>query len=486
MIIFRVLLILGLFAMAGCGDLLSSDSQNTLPESMPVADADVEGPVSGSPDIISTFISLAGQGYQQAEFFITGVAGAYSNRSELNSDGLWYIQEADQAAYTTRIVVYRPIDPADFNGTVVVEWLNVSGGFDTAPDWTMAHTELIRQGYVWVGVSAQKVGVDALKAGAAAQRYETMNHPGDAFSYDMYSQIGKTLRQPLGVDPLQGLQAEIIIAMGESQSANRMTTYVNAFAPVFDVFDGYFIHSRTSGSSALSQAPQVDIATPGVVRVRTDFPRPVMMLQTESDLFALGSYPDRQDDTANFRLWEVAGTAHADLYTFLIGRLDLGTNPSVAAVVENAAPIPGIIDCDLPVNAGPQNFVLKAAISAFNRWIRDGVLPPTADRLAVGGSPAALLLDDLGNALGGIRTSYVDAPIAVLSGEGNTGAGFCFLAGTTALFDTSTLASLYTDNEAYIEAVNNATDDAVAKGFLLEVDGALIKDYAASTDIFAP
>ena len=43
-----------------------------------------------------------------------------------------------------------------FNGTVVVEWLNVSGGVDAAPDWTFAHTELIREGYAWVGVSAQK------------------------------------------------------------------------------------------------------------------------------------------------------------------------------------------------------------------------------------------------------------------------------------------------------------------------------------------
>ena len=67
------------------------------------------------------------------------------------------------AQYTTRAVVMRPIDPHRFNGTVVVEWLNVSGGADAGPDWILAHNELIREGFAWVGVSAQKVGVDALE-----------------------------------------------------------------------------------------------------------------------------------------------------------------------------------------------------------------------------------------------------------------------------------------------------------------------------------
>src|ERR687893_338946 len=67
------------------------------------------------------------------------------------------------APYTSRIVVNRPVDARDFNGTVIVEWLNVSGGADASPDWMQAHVELIRRGYVWVGVSAQSVGVNGLK-----------------------------------------------------------------------------------------------------------------------------------------------------------------------------------------------------------------------------------------------------------------------------------------------------------------------------------
>src|SRR5205823_3716775 len=60
----------------------------------------------------------------------------------------------------TRILVERPTSPSRFNGTVVVEWLNVSGGLDAAPDLIGAHTRMMREGMVWVGVSAQFAGVE--------------------------------------------------------------------------------------------------------------------------------------------------------------------------------------------------------------------------------------------------------------------------------------------------------------------------------------
>ena len=115
------------------------------------------------------------------------------------------------------------------------------------------------------------------------------------------------------------------------------------------------------------------------------------------------------------------------------------------------------------------------------------------------GEPPAFDLDENGNVIGGIRTAYVDVPIAKLSGEGQPpleldpdnpdldieNVDFCFLSGTTELFDAATLGSLYASNASYVEAVNNATDDAVEKGFLRPADGQLIKDYAASSDIFA-
>ena len=96
---------------------------------------------------------------------------------------------------------------------------------------------------------------------------------------------------------------------------------------------------------------------------------------------------------------------------------------------------------------------------------------------------AAFQLDTLGNALGGIRTNYVDVPVAVLSGLGQTGDSFCRIFGTTHLFDDAQLAELYPTHQAYLDAVTSTTEAAVAAGFVLQVDADLIIAAAVDSDI---
>ena len=129
----------------------------------------VSGPVPvGSPTfnktLYGTNFDLSKVGYESSQFFLTGTAHSYVPVQPLTSNGRWKVSAGVAAPYKTRIAVYRPINPKRFNGTVVVEWLNVSGGTDDAPEWTMTHNELVRDGFAWVGVSAQKVGVDSAKS----------------------------------------------------------------------------------------------------------------------------------------------------------------------------------------------------------------------------------------------------------------------------------------------------------------------------------
>ena len=86
--------------------------------------------------------------------------------------------------------------------------------------------------------------------------------------------------------------------------------------------------------------------------------------------------------------------------------------------------------------------------------------------------------DDQGNVQGGIRTSYVDAASAVLLGEANLGDRFCFLFGTTSLFTPEQMATLYVDEAGYVMAVTEATNAAVAEGFLLQEDADAIITWA--------
>lgn len=484
------------FQNLGCGDDGEGQSGTVSPSrGSEVARPRLEGPVSGgtgSPFLATTTFDPGLLGYSTAEYFMSGTATAYTNLEPLGDDGKWKVGPAETAAYKTRIVVYRPIDPARFNGTVVVEWLNVSGGLDAAPDWLSGHVEMIRQGMAWVGVSAQYVGVEGgasllglpvtpLKT-VDPGRYASLSHPGDSFSYDIFSQTAQAVRRPGDLDPLSGLKVETVLGVGESQSAFRMVTYANAIHPIADIYDGFLVHSRGNIGAPLAEEPQAVIGVPGAAPLRDDLNVPVLALEMETDLTFLGYFSARQPDSARFRLWEVAGTAHADTYTTVVGHADLGNSPDPAKLVITTTPALGFT-CRKPINSGPQHYVLHAAIAALNAWVRHGTLPPTAPRLQVNAGPNPKIVRDThGNAVGGIRTPYVDAPIAVLTGEGQTGL-FCALFGNTTLFDAIKLSTLYADHAAYVAAYNQATDRAVTAGFLLPADAALMKMAAADSEV---
>jgi hypothetical protein len=340
-------------------------------------------------------------------------------------------------------------------------------------------------------VSAQKIGVEGGTSAVGLTpmplkevdpvRYGSLVHPGDSFSYDMYSQAAQAIRRPGSINPLDGLQVETVIAMGESQSAFRMVTYIDGIHPRDDIYDGFFVHSRGGNGvlpANLSERPQQAVPVPAAALIRSDLNVPVLTFETETDLTLLGFVQARQADTDRFRLWEVAGTAHADTYTVAVGSTDKGDSPDAAKIIVTADPLPQI-SCPRPINSGPQHFVLKAAVSALIRWVREGVLPPIAPRLELSGNTIAR--DEYGNARGGIRTPHVDVPIATLSGEGQSGSILCILFGTTTPLDQETLAGLYPDQSAYVNAFNASTDAAVEAGFILPADAPLLKAAAAST-----
>ena len=299
-------------------------------------------------------------------------------RRRIRSDGGWTVAPRERAVQDA-----HPGLSADrrrsFNGTVVVEWLNVSGGLDAAPDWTTAHTELIREGYAWVGVSAQLVGVEG--GGAAipglptsASRARTRSATGRSAIPATASRTTCSRRRPGdpspgGVDPLGGLTLERLIAAGESQSAFRLVTYVNAIHPLTRVYDGFLIHSRGGGGAPLSQTPQPAIAMPRSARIRSDLDVPVLIFETETDLITLGcpGAPARQRRSSASGRWPEPRTPTR--YTLVVGCRDLGDSPDAAKVLVTTKPIPGIIECSQPINSGPQHCVLNAAFAALDRWV---------------------------------------------------------------------------------------------------------------------
>jgi alpha/beta hydrolase family protein len=417
----------------------------------------------GKTVVAGTAFDLSVVGYTAAEYACTGSARSYAS--------------AETADFATRVLVHRPVDAAAFNGTVWVEWLNVSGGLDAAPEWNFTHTELTRRGAAWVGVSAQALGVNGGSSllgmagpglvGTDPARYGALHHPGDRFSYDIYAQVSAAARSSL----LSGLDVQRVLGMGESQSAFRLTTFVNEVDPVVRVHDGFLVHARGGAAAPLDDDADPNQALTGSpVLFREDLRVPVLCVEAETDLINLGYLPARQPDNDALIVWEVAGASHADLYTFTIGAMDTGALPHerLAAAWAPVREIFGMV-FDKPVNAGPQHYVLNAAVHQLERWVRDGTRPPTASRLET--RDGGFVTDDVGNVRGGVRTPHVDAPVAVLSGLGNGGNPLSFLSGSTVPLSTEVLAKLYASRDDYVAQFTAATSAAVAAGFVLEDDG---------------
>jgi len=481
-------------ALAGCsfghraGATSTHTSVPTTPPRPPGPAADMSteltggnGPFigAGSPE------DMASLGYVQHEYSAAGTATSYDVVGAQSADGRWTFAPATTAPYRTRVLVRTPADLAKFSGTVVVEWLNVSGGIDADPEWTSLSEEIVRAGDAWVGVSAQRIGVeggpvlvqvpgvpgaDAAGKGLKAidpARYGTLQHPGDGYSFDIYTQVARAIRAGAGMN---GLQPQRVIAAGESQSAFALVTYFNGVQPLTGAFDGFFVHSRGATSLPLVGPGQyADLAgslggTPTLFR--TDQSAPVLDIQTETDVGSiLDSYAARQPDNDRFRLWEVAGTAHADAHL-------LGTAAQY-------------INCGVPINDGAMHIVAKAALRALTDWLTTGEAPPHAPRIDVTpGATPQIERDADGIALGGIRTPPVDVPVAVVSGvPGPNPSVICLLLGSAKPLSAARLAALYPNQAEYLAHFHVAADRTIRAGFALPEDRTALLAFAEPSRI---
>jgi hypothetical protein len=223
---------------------------------------------------------------------------------------------------------------------------------------------LMRDGYAYVGVSAQALGVDGGKSllgtpsaagatpsgglvGGEPERYGSLHHPGDQYALDMFAQIGQALdaTQPAA---LGGLKPKHVLAVGESQSAFYLTTFADALQPRTNTFGGIFIHSRGGSGASLSGSSIASSKGPDDLRIRTDLKVPVFMSQTQTDLIELGYAPAQQPNTAKIRTWEIAGTAHADAYT--VGAAQCASSATAYGMSPKIRKIPGA-SCGEPWNS---------------------------------------------------------------------------------------------------------------------------------------
>ena len=422
-----------------------------------VPDATITGPIATEPhpSLNSIFsasaIELEQHGYIEEEYFIEGTANQYSNPEMENAE---IIDSGHR--YLTRLIVRRPESASQFNGIVVVEWINVTGGTDKDIDWWQSGHHFVRNGYAFVAVSAQEMGIDTMQEWSP-QRYAGLDTThdgmvsGDASSYDIFSAVAKAINRvgestPSGqVDILGGLQAQQILATGHSQSASRLATYLNNVHPLEPVYDGVMVHG-------------------GGGRIRDDQDVKIFKIMAETDMPRRAAMP--QPNTETFHQWEVAGSSHVDIpFEVEWSRVRLLSEglPLTAA----AARDPG---CELPAHSRvPFRDVMNAAFEHLVSWVRDDVRPPGADPLQVARMMPELEFarDEYGNILGGIRLAEHAVATAKNTGLNFGSNGFCRLYGSHEPFDQATLDELYPSHAAYVNAVRAVVEKNLADGHIL-------------------
>jgi hypothetical protein len=446
----------------------------------------VEGPIPSTVEppgqprdypFMATPIDLAARGYVEEEFFISVAPSApgagdgacvYATPagetgSVTNCDG----------AYKTRLMVRRPASVAAFNGTVLLEWQNVTAQYDVDHYWLESNEHILREGYAWVGVSAQRAGVHPLLPLCVPQLEATwpfcnglrtwsplrygaaggnLDIPNDNLSFDIFAHAARALRapDPAGPAPLGDLEPDTLIALGTSQSAGRLTTYHNAIHPLQEepVVDAFFLgEARTT--------------------LRTDLDVPVLRLLSEVDVAA--SYAPADAD--NYRHWEVAGASHADA----------GFTEPIQAFVEQGVILQSEPTCNRPAPSRiPKRFTYHAAWDAMVRWVQDGTPPPVAPRIAF--EDGAIVRDAFGNAQGGIQLSE-HAVATAYNGTGNGGGTFCNLFGVHEPFDDAQLRELYRNHGRYVSQVARVNADNVRAGYLVPADRETSTSDAAGSDI---
>jgi hypothetical protein len=448
----------------------------------PVPVPNVTGPVAVTEDsypFLATDEDLDKYGYVEEEYFIEGLGYTYDTSGPYTDDAIRTESGGPNTdgtyPFKTRIVVRRPANPANANGQVVAEWNNVTAQRDIEWNWFGDPEFMLKNGYTFVGVTAQNVGIVGLKAfdidrygdltvsgngtvptgkidpgcddlpGSRCPRYDA-----DALSYDVFGAAVNAIKgNGIGVDPLGGINADVVIASGESQSCGRLAAHYNEIEPLQNTADAYLL--TVCGSQLRTDRPEKVVRIISETENRT--PRPAL------------TFPD----TGSIRHWEVAGGSHLPRRAW----------DSVATLL-NRDFLPITVSCQkFPLSLVQWPFTANRAIDGLVDWVKDDAAPPIAPRGEYDGEDT-LLRDQYGIGQGGIRYPELTVPTAVNDGV-NAAAGsdlfsfFCGLLGSTTLFEDSQLDALYTDFADYVSQYADATDEFLKTDFILPEDAARLK-----------
>ncbi len=420
-------------------------AQTTPPGSAPVPA--VSGPVEVTQDsriYQAAFdarapLNLPALGYVEEEYFFSGKANVY----DWLKNGEVSVRTAN-APYNTRMLVRRPGDPKRFSGTVWVEFLNPVSMTDMSLAWGYANYYMMDRGDAYIGISAAGDSLKTLKK-FDAQRYASLSmaNPAplpqgcavagkdysaeteDGLRWDMLSQAGALLKSTVPGRPLASLNIQQVYLFG--QNNGDTPTYINAFskhaklANGKSVWDGYLL--KDSGVPMRTHQCDERPTQNDARRVVRNLGAPMVFVVTENTIpNNFGSLREDSDAPGDrYRRYEIPGSSHVDNAV-----MPWLPKPAIMSAVginpqwpEQQYCLPRQEASDFPIH-----YYVAGAMQNLDEWVRKGTTPPRAQRIQITGAETktpAVVSDQYGNGLGGIRNAYVEVPTAAYNQRGACG-----------------------------------------------------------------
>ncbi len=389
---------------------------------------------SNDPDVAN----LATFGYVEEEFFISSTIGGMP--------------------YTTRILVRRPADPKKFSGIVLAESIRSTA---VRSMWGL-RTYLMRSGHAYVELGSNRRGILTLVKPSNPTRYAALNIPdvdpgGRVFGHvqEIIAQGGMLLKSNPPTGPFAGFRVRKVILGGCSEQGVIVRMYMRDSHRLYRTADGHSIFDGYFPSCVADWPVEVRFDDGRVIENFTSPPVDVPVInltgQQEPESWPESGRryrrPDSDTPDDRYRLYEAAGMPHG------FGRRRSGT----ACGDHRATSFPG-------------NHVANNALDKLIQWVDRGVVPPRAERLATASPAGAIQTDANGNAIGGVRTTYLDVPIATYH--------TCALSGYEVPFSRQELAELYPSPSDYVSRVNRRLDELVRQGWYLKEDADEIRAEA--------
>jgi Alpha/beta hydrolase domain len=431
---------------------------------------------------------LAKFGYVEEEFILSGSANVY----DWAADGMVTIKTPN-VPYANRILLRRPANAARFSGTVIVEVANAARRYDWAMMWGYGRDYFLEHGDAWVGLTAPG-DLNSLKK-FNPTRYAALSManptPADAcpgadkngasaieegLRWDYYSQVAAALKSGQPGQPMAGLNVKRVFM---TTQVGDITTFINAFhdrsrlANGSPVYDGYLVRNPPAPARINQCAPA--IAATDVRRQIKDIDVPVVSVTAQGEVpdSIKARKPDSDDPKGLYRLYEIAGAAHIDAFAY--SGLPGFSEQNLVGLAQGTADWPFNLKCDPEIPLSRQPLLMYAFHGAYNNldeWVAKGVAPPKAPRIET--RDGALVMDEFGQAVGGVRNPWVDAPLETTVTT-SPGPGTCRELGHTIPFEAARITRLYPSAKDRTSKVNDSVDRAVRAKYFTETDGKKMK-----------